>query len=65
MTYAVDKLNGGEPIAIEGNSIIKFGGPEDKVVYHRDYFDVGAMVYEHIPVLGWGVRTVKEKLGKH
>lgn len=65
MTYAVDKLNGGEPITIDGNSVIKFGGPEDKVVYHRDYFDVGAMVYEFIPVLGWGVRKVKEKLGEH
>jgi limonene-1,2-epoxide hydrolase len=65
MTYAVDKLNGGEPITIQGNSVIKFGGSENKVIYHRDYFDVGAMVYEFIPVLGWGVRKVKEKLGEH
>jgi limonene-1,2-epoxide hydrolase len=65
MTYATDKLNSGEPIVIQGNSIIKFGGTEDKVVYHRDYLDVGAMVYEHIPVLGWGVRQIKAKLGEH
>jgi hypothetical protein len=65
MTYAVDKLNSGEPISILGNSVIKFGGAEDKVTYHRDYFDVGAMVYEYIPVLGWGVRKVREKLGEH
>lgn len=65
MTYSTDSLNGGKEIQIQGNSIIKFGGREDKVIYHRDYFDVGAMVYEHIPVLGWGVRQVKERLGKH
>ncbi|MBY0516516.1 MAG: nuclear transport factor 2 family protein [Bacteriovoracaceae bacterium] len=65
MTYATTKLNGGEPISIEGNSVIKFGGAEDKVVYHRDYFDIGAMVYEYIPVLGWGVKTIREKLGEH
>jgi len=65
MTYAVDKLNSGEPIAVEGNSVIKFGGSEDKAIYHRDYFDVGAMVYEFVPVLGWGVRKIKEKLGEH
>lgn len=65
MTYSTDKLNDGKDIQVQGTSIIKFGGPEDKVVYHRDYFDVGAMVYEHIPVLGWGVRTVKGKLADH
>lgn len=65
MTYATDKLNGGEPIEVEGSSLIRFGGREDKVVYHRDYLDVGAMVYEHIPVLGWGVRKVKTMLGEH
>jgi len=65
MTYATEKLNSGEPITIDGMSMIKYGGAEDKVIYHRDYFDVGAMVYEHIPVLGWGVRKVKAKLGEH
>ncbi len=65
MTYATEKLNSGEPIVVEGTSVIKFGGSEDKVVYHRDYFDVGAMVYEHVPVLGWGVRTIKGKLAEH
>lgn len=65
MTYSTDALNGGEEIKVHGNSIIKFGGTHDKVIYHRDYFDVGAMVYEHIPVLGWGVRKVKSKLAEH
>lgn len=65
MTYATEKLNGGEPISVPGSSVIYFGGPEDKVVYHRDYFDVGAMVYEYVPVLGWGVRKLKAMLGEH
>jgi limonene-1,2-epoxide hydrolase len=65
MTYAVDKLNNGEPIMVDGMSIMKFGGPEDKVVYHRDYFDIGTMVYEHVPVLGWAVRTLRGKLAEH
>lgn len=65
MSYSTDKLKDGEVIQVQGTSIIKFGGTEDKVMYHRDYFDVGAMVYEHIPVLGWAVRKVKRKLGEH
>jgi len=65
MTYSTEQLNDGKDIIVHGTSIIKFGGSENKVIYHRDYFDVGSMVYEHIPLLGWGVRKVKSKLGEH
>ena len=64
MTYSVDSLNSGAPIKVEGNSFIKFGGAENKAIYHRDYFDVGSMVYEHIPFLGYFVRKIKHKLEK-
>lgn len=60
MTLKTDSLNGGEPIQVEGNSVIRFR--DGKAVYHRDYFDMGAMIYEKIPVLGWMVRTVKNKM---
>jgi hypothetical protein len=56
-------LNGGKPVVLDGNSVIKFG-EDDLVVYHRDYFDMGAFVYQHVPVLGWAVRKVNDKL-KH
>jgi len=35
------------------------------VIYHRDYFDMGAFVYENIPVLGSVVRYTKKRLSKH
>lgn len=60
MTLQTDALNGGEPFTVEGNSLIRFR--DGKAIYHRDYFDVGAMVYEKIPVVGWMVRKVKSKL---
>ncbi len=59
MTLETDKLNGGKPIVVDGTSVIKF--KNGKAVYHRDYFDMGAFVYEHIPVLGFLVRTVKDR----
>jgi hypothetical protein len=34
-----------------------------KVRYHRDYFDLGAMLYEHLPLLGSLVKTIKRRLG--
>lgn len=59
MTYQVDALNGGGPIAIKGVSDIRFDQATNLVIYHRDYFDMGAMVYEHIPVFGGVVRYLK------
>ena len=34
-----------------------------KVCQHRDYFDLGAMLYEQLPLLGPVVRTIKMRLG--
>ena len=60
MTLKTDSLNGGEAFKVDGNSVIKF--KDGQAIYHRDYFDVGAMIYEKIPVVGWMVRKVKSKL---
>ena len=60
MTLKTDSLNGGEPYQIEGNSVIRF--KDGKAIYHRDYFDMGAFIYERVPVIGWLVRKVKAKL---
>lgn len=61
MTFATDGFNSGEPITAEGNSHIKFNDT-GKVIYHRDYFDMGEFIYEHVPVLGWTIKKVKNKL---
>jgi hypothetical protein len=58
-------LKGGEPVLLDGTSHIRYGGDSGKVLYHRDYFDMGAFVYENIPVLGSIVRYTKKRLSKH
>lgn len=55
-------LKGGDEVTVDGNSLIEYGGSENKVIFHRDYFDMGAFVYEHIPVLGFAVRRIKAHL---
>ena len=65
MEVRAEGFKGGEPVLLDGTSHIKFGGESGKAVYHRDYFDMGAFVYENIPVLGSIVRYVKKKLSKH
>lgn len=60
MHYRHKKLAGGKTLELTGNSHLLFN---DKVYYHRDYFDVGSMLYEHIPLMGFAIRRVKKKVG--
>lgn len=34
----------------------------DKITYHEDIYDLGSMVYEHLPVVGKLVRLIKRKI---
>lgn len=61
MTLQADKLNGGEPITVDGNSVITFD-ESGKATYHRDYFDMGQFIYEHIPVVGYVIKKIKNRL---
>jgi limonene-1,2-epoxide hydrolase len=56
------KLKGGQPVAVKGVSHVKFA--DGKVIHHRDYFDMGEMLYENLPVLGSVIRTIKQRLGQ-
>ena len=63
MTLLVDRLNGGKPIVVEGNSVITFHD-NDQVIYHRDYFDMGEFIYEKIPVFGFIIKKIKNQMKK-
>jgi len=63
MTMAHPRVNGGEEFTIEGASHVRL--QDGKIIYHLDYFDLGAMIYERVPVLGMLVRYVKRKLADH
>ena len=62
MTYTHKYLNGGKTISVEGHSLIM--GDKDKVVYHRDYIDLGQMIYENVPVLGGIIRWLKRRINQ-
>lgn len=59
MTYRHVQLAGGNRLVLSGNSHLRYA---DRVYYHRDYFDAGAMLYEHIPLLGFAIRKIKTRL---
>lgn len=54
------RLNKGNEIIVPGVSKIIFA---DKITFHRDYFDLGAMLYEKLPCIGGIIRKIKSNLG--
>jgi limonene-1,2-epoxide hydrolase len=62
MTVRHPKLAKGAPIIVAG--ITQFKLEHDKIVVHRDYFDAGALLYEHVPILGSVIRTLKQRMGQ-
>ena len=59
MRLSHPRLRGGREISFEGASHIRF---DDKIYYHRDYFDLGAMLYEHLPLMGRVIDLIKKRL---
>ncbi|UPW19709.1 nuclear transport factor 2 family protein [Agarivorans sp. TSD2052] len=61
MQFAHPKLGNGRLIALDGISHLKFA---EKIYYHRDYYDVSAMLHDHIPVIGWLSKKLKNGLAQ-
>lgn len=59
LSYRHPRLAGGQPIRVEGCSHLLW---RDKVHRHHDYFDAGALLYEHAPLIGRPVRWLKRRL---
>lgn len=55
------RLKGGQPLRVDGNSVLQWDG--ELLVFHRDYFDAGQLLYENVPVLGSAVRWLRRHAG--
>ena len=61
MAYSHPQLNAGKIISVRGSTQLKF---TDKVYYHEDCYDLGALVYEHVPLLGAAIRKLRQRLAR-
>nr|WP_297349674.1 nuclear transport factor 2 family protein [uncultured Glaciecola sp.] len=61
MSFTSARINKGHPIHVDGVSQLKV--KNDKITYHRDYYDLGQMIYENIPLLGRLIKRIKRTLG--
>lgn len=61
MAFSHPRLARRQPVRVEGCSALTFSD-DGRVSQHRDYFDAGAMLYEHLPVMGRVIRWLKHRL---
>ena len=61
MSYAGPKLNGGDPIVTIGMTQLRFN-EKGEVIFHQDYWDSSAGVFEHIPLVGGLVKFVRGRM---
>ncbi len=61
MHYRHKKIASGKLLEISGSSHLKFN---EKINYHHDYFDAGAMLYEHLPLVGGIIRFLKRRMSQ-
>lgn len=64
MHYQHPKLRKGALLKLKGASFIGYSQEKQHITAHEDFYDMGNMLYEHTPVLGSGVRWLKQQLLK-
>lgn len=61
MKARIKGLNGGDEYSVHGLSVLTFN-EQGLIYFHRDYLDLGEMVYERLPVQGFIIRKLKSLL---
>jgi hypothetical protein len=61
MEYAHRSIKGGSCITLRGMTHLKF---TDKVYFHEDTYDMGALLYEHLPGLGLVTQLLKRRMAR-
>lgn len=59
MHFRHPRLAGGELLTLRGMSQLQYN---DRIFFHEDSYDLGQMLYEHIPLLGGMLRWLKGRL---
>ncbi len=55
------RLNRGRQIVVRGMTEVHFN---DRIYYHEDIYDMGAMIYQQVPLLGPTVSWINSRLAR-
>jgi hypothetical protein len=61
MHYSHPRLKRGAELVLEGTSLLQH---REKIVLQQDYYDMGAMLYEHLPLLGGAISVLKKRMAR-
>jgi hypothetical protein len=62
MTVTSDRLDGGAPVVSYGVTHFRFDA-DGRILVHKDFWDAGTGLYEHVPALGRLLRAVRGSAG--
>lgn len=62
MHFSHPKFGSRKIITVRGVTQVQF--TDRGIYYHEDIYDMGALIYENIPLFGGGVRWLKQRLAK-
>lgn len=62
MQFCHPAIGNGKSIHVDGCSVLRW--QDGLIKYHRDYYDLNEMVYQHLPVIGWLTTKVKQHMAK-
>lgn len=60
LVFVHPRLNYGQRVEVEGTSLFKIA--DSKITYQRDYYDMGAMLYENLPLIGPFIKLIRRRL---
>ncbi|XOZ34165.1 nuclear transport factor 2 family protein [Halomonadaceae bacterium KBTZ08] len=59
MTLEHPRLARGRAFIVEGVSLLQ--GQDDQIIFHRDYYDAGQLLYENIPLIGRLIHWIRSR----
>ncbi|KJG10782.1 nuclear transport factor 2 family protein [Photobacterium kishitanii] len=62
MRFSHPRLQQGKQRTLEGCTQLTI--EQQRIIYHRDFFDLGAMLYEGLPIIGGVIKHIKARLGQ-
>lgn len=63
MQFSHQAIAGGEMITVDGCTELHWH-QDGRIIYHRDYYDLTQMVYQHVPVVAWLTGKIKQKMAQ-
>lgn len=63
MQFSHQAIAGGEPVVVDGCTELHWHA-DGRIVYHRDYYDLTQMIYQHVPVVSWVTAKIKQKMAQ-